>query len=305
MALRQGSSLNKFSTMKNIGQQCAKCGKTNHTTQNHWPRGKNPNRKGNRQFKSKKSSDLSGKKKMDKKGKGKEKAPASANILSVLDLADLSIQMAQSIDFSCYKMSEKVEWCLDSGCMDHITPSKSNFVQYWELGQASKAEIANGKYLKIEGYRTVIGNSIMLNKMVSLQIQNMLYVPEANKRLFSLIAARQRGSMSQTMSKGTMISLNGKPYIVRLPKSGRLHSFDMELVKNKNEIPQAIIATISDYTLWHRRMGHAHQCMIKHLRKNTEGGPHQITDTPQGACEGCEKGKSKRFPFPASKLRAK
>ena len=196
------------------------------------------------------------------------------NVLTVPELADLSIQTAQSIDFSCYKMSEKVEWCLDSGCTDHITPSKSDFVQYWGLEQASKAEIANGKYLKIEGYGTVIGYSILLNKTVLLQIQNVLYVPEANKQLFSLIATRQHGSMSQTTNKGTMISLNGKPYIVGLPKSGRLHSFDMELVKNKNEIPQAIIATLSDYTLWHRRMGHAHQCMIKHLRKNTAGGPH-------------------------------
>ena len=94
--------------------------------QNHWPGGKNPNKKGKGQ-KSKKS-DSSGKKKADKKVKGKEKAPASANVLTVPDLADLSIQMAQSIDFSCYKMSEKVEWCLDGGCTDHIIPSKSNFV---------------------------------------------------------------------------------------------------------------------------------------------------------------------------------
>ena len=40
MALRQGSSLNKFSMTRNLGQQCAKCGKTNHTMQNHWPRGR-------------------------------------------------------------------------------------------------------------------------------------------------------------------------------------------------------------------------------------------------------------------------
>ena len=197
-------------------------------------------------------------------------------------------------------MSKKVEWCLDSGCTDHITPSKSDFVQYWELGQASKAEMANGKYLKIEGYGMVIGYSKMPNKLVSLRIQNMLYVPEANKRLFSLIAAGQRGSMSTTTSKGTTISLNGAPYIVGLPKSGRLHSFDMELVKYKREVPRAIIATLSDYALWHRRMGHTHQRVIKHLGKNTEGGPHQTTEAPLGACEGCEKGKSKRLPFPPS-----
>ena len=145
----------------------------------------------------------------------------------------------------------------------------------------------------------------MPNKSVSLRIQNVLYVLEANKWLFSLIAAGQRGSMSTTTKKGTTISLNGTPYIIGLPKSGRLHSFDMELVKNKNEVPQAIIATISDYTLWHRRMGHAHQRVIKHLGKNTEGDPNQTTDAPSGACEGCEKGKSKRLPFPSLKSRAK
>ena len=167
-ALGQGSSLNKFSTTKNIGAKCAKCGKSNHTMQNHWPGGKNPNKKGKGQ--KPKKSDSTGKKKAEKKAKGKEKAQTSANVLSVPKIADLSIQMAQSIDFSCYETSEKVEWCLDSGCTDYITPNKSDFVQYWELGQTSKAEIADGKYLKIEGYRTVIGYSIMPNKMVSLQI---------------------------------------------------------------------------------------------------------------------------------------
>ena len=52
-------------------------------------------------------------------------------------------------------------------------------------------------------------------------------------------------------------------------------------------------------------MGHAHQRVIKHLDKNTEGGPHQTTDALKGACEGCEKGKSKRLPFPLSNSRAK
>ena len=47
-------------------------------------------------------------------------------------------------------MSEKVEWFLYSGCTDHITPEKSDFVQYRELGQAHNAEITDGKYLKIE-----------------------------------------------------------------------------------------------------------------------------------------------------------
>ena len=210
---------------------------------------------------------MSGKKKADKKGKGKEKAQASANVLDIADIGELSITSSESINFSCYETSEMVEWFLDSGCTDHITPRKSDSVQYRELGQLHKAEITDGKYLQIEGFGTVIGHSKMPHGSESLQIRNVLYVPEVNKWLFSLIAARQRGSMSQTTKEGTTVSQNGAPLIIGTPKSGKLHSFDMVLTKNRSKIPRAIIATLSDYTLWHRRMGHTHQCIMKHLRK--------------------------------------
>ena len=36
---------------------------------------------------------------MDKKGKGKEKAPASANVLTVLDLADLPYTLHNQLIF--------------------------------------------------------------------------------------------------------------------------------------------------------------------------------------------------------------
>ena len=110
--------------------------------------------------------------------------------------------------------------------------------------------------------------------------------------------------MSQTTKEGTIVSQNGTPFIISTPKSGKLHSFDMVLTKNWSEVPRAIIAMLSDYTLWHRRMGHAPQRLIKHLGKNTQGGPHQTTKAPHGACEGCKKGKSKRLPFPSSRSRA-
>ena len=131
------------------------------------------------------------KKNVDKKGKGKEKAQTSANVLEIADMTELSITSSESINFSCYEMSEKVEWFLDSGCTDHITPRKSDFIQYETLGQLHKAEIADGKYLKIEGFGMVIGYSMMPHGKESLQIQNVLYIPETNKQLFSLIATRQ------------------------------------------------------------------------------------------------------------------
>ena len=167
-------------------------------------------------------------------GEGKEKAQTSANILDIAEMGELSITSSESINFSCYEMSEMVEWFLDSGCTDHITPRKSDFVQYRELGQLHKAEITDGKYLKIEGFGTIIRHSKMPNGTELLQIRNMLYVPEANKWLFSLIAAGQCRSMSQTTKEGTIVSQNGTPFIISTPKLEKLHSFDMILTKNKS-----------------------------------------------------------------------
>ena len=156
---------------------------------------------------------MSGKKKGANKGKGKEKAQTSANILSVPEIAKLDITTAESINFSCYEPSEKVEWCLDSGCTEHITPSKSDFVEYREFNQAQDAEIADGKYLTIEGHGTIVGYTQTPQGRVSIQLNNVLYVPEACKRLFSLIVAGQRGSVSETTGTGTTVSKNG--YLLR------------------------------------------------------------------------------------------
>ena len=230
-ALGQGLSLNKFSTVKNIGEKCAKCGKMNHSTQNHWPGGEH-SQKGKGQKSPKVSSLPGNKKKADKRGKGKEKAQASANVLDIADIRELSITSSESINFSCYETSEMVEWFLDSGCTDDITPRKSNFIQYRELGQLHKAEITDGKYLRIEGFGMIIGHSKMPHGTESLQIRNVLYVPEVNKWLFSLIAMGQCGSMSQTTKEGTIVFQNDKPFIISTPKSGKLHTFDMVLAKN-------------------------------------------------------------------------
>ena len=208
--------------------------------------GKHP-QKGKGQ-KSQRALGSSGKKKADKKGKGKEKAQASANVLDIVDIRELSITSSESINFSCYEMSEMVEWFLDSGCTDHITPRKSDFVQYRELGQLHKAEIVDGKYLEIEGFGMIIGHSKMPHGTESLQIRNVLYVPEVNKWLFSLIATGQCGGMSQTTKEGTIVSQNGNPFIISTPKSGKLHSFDMVLTKNQDEVPRVIIATLHQWS---------------------------------------------------------
>ena len=152
------------------------------------------------------------------KGNGKEMAQESANVLDISGLLELLITSSKSINFPCYVTSDKVEWFLDSGSTEHITPEKKDFIQYRDFKQPQHAEIADRKYLTIKGYGSIIRHSIMLNGMALLQIQKVLYVPEVNKWLYSLIAAGQCNCMSTTMKEGMIVSQNGTPFIIGTPK---------------------------------------------------------------------------------------
>ena len=138
-----------------------------------------------------------------------------------------------------------------------------------------------------------------------MEIRKVLHIPDASKQLFSLIMAGWMNNKSETTRWGIIVSQNGTPFIIRELHGNKLHYFNFELAGSIYEIPNAVITTIScDYTLWHRRMGHTHQCVICNLRNNMEGAPETITSATTCVCEGCERGKSKRLPFPPLKSRA-
>ena len=62
--------------------------------------------------------------------KGREKAQESANVFDISRLPELSITSSELINFSCYETGRKVEWFLDSGSTEHITPDKCDFIKY-------------------------------------------------------------------------------------------------------------------------------------------------------------------------------
>ena len=80
------------------------------------------------------------------KGKGKETAKEAINVLSIVDVWELIVTSWELINFSCYKPKELVEWLLDSSCTKHVTPAKSDFIEYREFDEKGTAKITDGKY---------------------------------------------------------------------------------------------------------------------------------------------------------------
>ena len=86
----------------------------------------------------------------------------------------------------------------------------------WILGFGDKKlKLQMENFLTIVGYGTIVGQSIMPNAMVSIQICWALYVLETNKWLYLLIATGQQNCVSTTMKQSMTVTQNGIPFIIR------------------------------------------------------------------------------------------
>ena len=155
----QVASSSRISTTKSYNQKCDTCGKTNHTTTNHWPDGKRLSTGANK-------AKGKGKKKFPK-GKGKEKAKkASVNSITVMNLPDVLLNSMESIAISCYIECESSSWMMDGGCSQHITNCIKDYISYTVFPTPGTAKIVNGTEMDIIG----IGKVELRHKLIDGKI---------------------------------------------------------------------------------------------------------------------------------------
>ena len=310
---------------------CEKCGKeTNHSTEQHWDKGKpkqgssgssnNSNNKGNKGNKG-------GKGKKKDKGKGK----ATVNTVQIVELPDVTTSESESISVSLYKAGTKdtrgwkpSRWLMDSGCTSHVTPERTDFIEYHQFTVPGTARTAGKKNLiKIVGHGKVIIRQEHSRR--SLILSEVLHIPEASDRFFAPRTALEKGC--KIVMEGSQIEcleygqVGGPPlFIAQYNQEERLYWLEANIMipgrtgqdiwhefilKAKPGHKLANQVSNSDYDLWHKRFGHPGKKAIEELPGNVKGVPKEIK-APAVAppCDGCEFGKSKRGAFPPSETRA-
>ena len=139
---------------KKYEKHCAKCGKNNHNTKDHWDTPLQKQGGGSSGGGSKKKSGQQ-KKKGGSSVKGKKPVAGQKQIMdgciNMLQIVDVlkSDFSSESINFSCYVQKEMSEWLMDSGCSKHVTSHIADFIEYTPFDSPGKAEIADKKELDI------------------------------------------------------------------------------------------------------------------------------------------------------------
>ena len=146
-------------------------------------------------------------------------------------------------------------------------------------------------------------------KHTNIRLDNVLYVPNASGRFYSTRVATQKGCEArETRLTNKIYSSDGTLLIEGTRKQATgLCYFNAQILQgDETNVPVKLSAiNISQGDLWHQRLAHANYEVIRALPTETTGGPDQKLQLPSKVCDGCEKGKSKRLPFPSSTSRAK
>lgn len=315
------TQLTKVSKVPQYNKHCDKCGKNNHSTEQHrddWkPRSSSGSGSG-----SAGTSTGNGKgngKKDRGKGKGKAKDNAGTTTekaahLDILNVPSVSTTSSEeSIAVSAYVMRDKVLWMIDSGCTSHVTNNKRDFIHYHEFEIPGKAQTAGKEILSILGHGTILMG--VHGSSRKLLLKNVLYIPSASERLYAPRQPLEQGH--KITMDDRVLTLHEKSYdgptlfVANYEKSDRLYWLDATIMhkfdesSTKNVTLSAVLPKPSDYDLWHQRYGHAGKKQIESLPGNVTGVPTSIkAPATVPPCDGCEKGKSKRDAFPPSDKRA-
>ena len=126
---------------KKYKKHCAKCGKNNHNTKDHWdtPRqgsgsGGGGSKKKSGQQKKKGGSPAKGKKPTARQIQITDRC---INVLKVVDVPESDFS-SESISFSCYVWKEMSEWLMDSGCSKHVTSHIADYIEYTPFNSPGK-----------------------------------------------------------------------------------------------------------------------------------------------------------------------
>lgn len=201
--------------------------------------------------------------------------------------------------------NKEKSWIIDSGASSHMTNSKEFFINFNENTKGSVTLADNLSILKVRGSGKVILNcEFNGNKSLTLNLSNVLYVPDLASSLISV---------KKLIKDGYTVKFNKwEECIIRKEKDVQGVAylspdlFELRLVnKAFATLDNTHIQTHSHkhnelcQHSWHRRFGHRNIQAMQYLYKKDMALNFEIKDCGiDESCECCIKGKVTRKQFP-------
>ncbi|GJZ08433.1 putative ribonuclease H-like domain-containing protein [Tanacetum coccineum] len=188
----------------------------------------------------------------------------------------------------------KYKGMFDSGCSMHMTGNKALLTDYQDINGGFVAFGGSTKGSKITGIGKIRTNKI--------DFEDVFFVKELKFNLFSVSQiCEKKNSVLFIETECLVLSpdfklIDESQVLLRVPRQNNIYSFDL-----KNVVPSGDLtclfakATIDEFKLWHRRLGHVNfKTMNKLVKGNLVRGLPSKTFENDHTCVACQKGKQQK-----------
>ncbi|KAM3955568.1 uncharacterized protein ACR2FA_010514 [Aphomia sociella] len=185
-------------------------------------------------------------------------------------------------------------WILDSGASAHMTYRRDYLCDF--RPQSNFVRLGDKSELTVLGVGTAKIKKLVNGQWYNSTINNVLYVPDLKRNLFSEGVVTSKGfNVIKTSSFATIRESDGTVVACACKQSNNLYKLMFRTVICDE-------ANLVSLQQWHERLGHVN---IKTLREMVQYGHiTAVKDSSDFFCEACVLGKQHRLPFKASKKSA-
>ncbi|KAE9332807.1 hypothetical protein PR003_g14330, partial [Phytophthora rubi] len=181
-------------------------------------------------------------------------------------------------------------WLIDSGATAHMTPHRSDLLEYEALDTTMEVTIADGKKLTVAGRGTVRLLGLDQNR---IKMVDVLHIPGHDRRLLSVGKLAERG-LNVEFQRSSCVIWGNTSAIALGKKVGKAYMLDCDQ-EEARFVEYA--GADSQWELLHARMGHPNKDALAKTQRATNGIPDVGQAFPT-LCGGCMKGKQTVEAFP-------
>eukprot|EP00795_Rhopilema_esculentum_P005567 gene5567-biopygen555 len=193
------------------------------------------------------------------------------------------------------------QWILDSGASQHMTSNKLLLINYREFNQPELVKLGDGHTVEARGSgRAQITMETSHSKQLTIEMDNVLYVPKLACNLFSVRAVTQKGLIVQfghtccwikdsdgkAVGKGRLVK---RMYVLSCETDITAAYHQSERMENSNP---------STMDVWHQRLGHINRKqLLESVKKKLIKGVAIQGNDELNFRTGCAESKMSRKPF--------
>lgn len=182
-------------------------------------------------------------------------------------------------------------WILDSGASSHMTYRRNYFSNF--KPEFSCVRLGDKSELSVQGSGSINIKKFLNGKWFDSTINNVLYVPELKRNLFSEGVVTSKGfSVTKNKDSAFIKNSDGSVAATAIKQPNNLYKL---LFKSISVDGEANVVTLKQ---WHDRLGHVNIKTLREMVRN-EHLP-SVSDLSDFFCEACVIGKQHRVPFKKS-----